>query len=339
MKLTPAIYGAAIVASLLITVSANAGTPPQYHLGQEVSLPGDEFWDYLTFDGAAKRLFVAHGSLVQVLDATSLKPIGEIPDTPGVHGVALANDFGSGYISAGRSGMIIVFNLKTLARVQEIKATGDNPDAILYDSFTHKVFSFNGRGRNVTVIDAKTNAVTTTIPVDAKPEAGVSDLAGHIYVNLEDKHTIAVIDAKQSKLEKAWPLDGCEEPSGLAIDRKHHRLFSVCVNKVMAVIDSKSGKMVATVPIGGRVDGAMFDPETQLAFASGGDGTMTIVHEDTPNKFSVVQTVTTKLGARTLALDETTHRVYTATAKFGAPTPGKRFTLEPGSFTVLSIEP
>jgi YVTN family beta-propeller protein len=320
--------------------STSSSKLPRYRLGQEVSLPGDEFWDYLTADGNGKRLFVAHGTRVQVLNLTDNKLAGEIADTPGVHGVALADDLGRGYISAGRSGMIVVFDLKSLARLQEIKATGDNPDAILYDAFTHKIFSFNGRGRNVTVIDAKTNEITATIAVDAKPEAGVTDLAGHVYLNLEDKHSIAVIDAKKAVLEKTWPLAGCEEPSGLAIDRKHQRLFSVCGNKIMAIVDAKSGRMVTTVPIGARVDGTVFDAKTELAFASGGDGTMTIVHEDTPDKYSVVQTVTTKVGARTLTLDETTHKVYTATAKFNIDPakPNQRPTVEPGSFSILTLE-
>lgn len=331
---------AAMLALVGIVMPASAATTPQYHVASEVPLPGDEFWDYLTFDDQGKRLFIAHGSRVQVLNAADGKVVGEIPDTPGVHGVAIADDFGRGYISVGRSGVIAVFDLKSLAKASEIKATGDNPDAILYDAFTRKVFSFNGRGRNVTVIDAKTNEVIGTIAVDAKPEAGVTDLAGHVYVNLEDKHSIAVIDAKQGTLEKSWPLTGCDDPTGLAIDRKHERLFAVCSNKVLAVVDAKSGHQIATVPIGGRVDGAAFDANTQLVFASGGDGTMTIVHEDTPDKFSVVQTVATKAGARTLTLDAATHRIYTATAQFHIdPAKPGRPTLEPGTFSVLVLEP
>jgi YVTN family beta-propeller protein len=330
-----------IVAAVFgLAMFSHAAIMPHYHVSQEVSLPGDEFWDYLTFDAATKRLFVAHGSRVQVLNAVDGKLIGEVADTPGVHGVALANDLGRGYVSAGRSGMIVVFDLKSLARLQEIKATGDNPDAILYDPFTHKIFTFNGRGRNATVIDAKTNTVTATIALDSKPEFAVTDLTGHVYVNLEDKNSLAMIDAKQATLEKTWSLTGCEEPSGLAIDRVHHRLFSVCSNKSMVVVDATNGKIVATLPIGGRVDGVAFDPETELAFASGGDGTMTVVHEDSPDKFSVVQTATTKIGARTVTVDVATHRVYTATANFkAASVPGQRPAMEPGTFTVLVLEP
>jgi len=336
-----------LVASLCIIAGAHAASlplapalPPHYNLAQEVAIPGDEGWDYLSFDGDSKRLFITHGSRVQVLDTRDYKVVGEIGDTPGVHGVAIANALNRAYISAGRSGMIVVVDLKSLARLQEIKA-GDGPDAVLYDSFTKQVFSFNGRSRNVTIIDAVQNKVLSTLAVDAKPEFGVSDEAGHVYVNLEDRNTLAVIDAKQRTLEKTWPLTGCEEPSGLAIDRKQQRLFSVCSNKTMMILDASSGRIVATVPIGAHVDGVVFDPVTQLAFASCGDGTMTVVHQDSADHYSVVQTIQTKLGARTVTLDEATHRVYTATAKlnFNPDQPQQRPTLVPSSFTLLVLEP
>lgn len=337
------------VLTVAIAVLAVCGLPAaesatNYHVAREVAISGDEGWDYLYADSAAGRLYVTHGTKVHVLKLADLTPVGEIGDTPGVHGVAVAPDFGQGYISAGRSDSIVVFDLKSLARLQEIKSGGGNPDAILYDPATHQVFSFNGRGHDATVIDVKTSAVVTSIALDSKPEFGVTDLAGRVYVNLEDANSIAVIDAGKRSLLETWPLAGCEEPSGLAMDRAHQRLFAVCSNKVMVVVDAGSGSVVATLPIGGRVDGVAFDAGTQLAFASGGDGTLTIVHEDTPDRFSVAQTVATRAGARTLAVDEKTHRVYTVTAKYGpAPEtgaqPAGRPKIVPGTFTVVELDP
>jgi len=321
--------------------SVAASGAPAYHVSREVPLSGDDGWDYLTADAAAGRLYVTHGTKVQVLKSSDMSTIGEIPDTPGVHGIALAPDLERGYISAGRADSIVVFDLRTLTRLQEIKTTGANPDAILYDPNTHRVFTFNGRGRNATVVDARDNSVIATIDLNAKPEFAVTDLAGSIYVNLEDASSIAAIDAASHTVRATWKLPACEEPTGLAMDRKHWRLFSVCSNKVMDVVDAKSGNVVATVPIGGRVDGVAFDPGAQLAFVSGGDGTMTVVHEDTADKFSVVQTVPTRIGARTVTLDEKTHRVYTVTAKY-LPTEESaagRPKIAPGTFSVLVMEP
>ena len=319
-----------------------AEAAPAYHIAQEAAVTGDEGWDYLTADAASGKLYVSHGSKVQILNSADLSLEGEVAQTPGVHGVALAPDLQRGYVSAGRADSVVVFDLKTLARLQEIKTTGANPDAILYEPTTHQVFTFNGRGRNATVIDTKDNAVVATLALDAKPEFAVADLAGHVYVNLEDANSIAVIDAAARKVQATWSLPGCEEPSGLAIDREHARLFSVCANKVMVMVDAKTGGVAATVPIGGRVDGVAFDPGKQMAFASGGDGTLTVVHEDGPQKLSVVQTVTTRIGARTVTLDEKTHRVYTVTAKYSADAAGQpsgRPKILPGTFSVLAIDP
>ena len=316
-----------------------------YQLAREVSLPGDEFWDYLSFDPQSARLFVTHGSRVQVVDGATLTVVGEIPDTQGVHGVAIATDLGRGYVSAGRADTVVVFDLHTLQSVTTIKTTGANPDAILYDPFSKRVFTFNGRGRNVTAIDATRNEVIGTIPVDAKPEFAATDAAGHIFVNLEDRNSLAMLDPKALKIAATWPLTGCEEPSGLAIDRAHGRLFSVCSNRVMDVVDAASGKVVASAPIGARVDGVAFDSTRGLAFATGGDGTLTIVHEDSPEKFSVVQTLATRAGARTVTVDEKTHRVFSVTAKFGPPEPATkeqpypRPRMEPGSFELLVMSP
>ena len=323
---------------------ASAANAAGYHLAHEVKIPGDTGWDYLAFDAADHRLFVSHGTHVEVLDTNTLALVGQIADTPGVHGIAVAHDLKRGYVSAGASSVIVVFDLATFRHLGEIK-TGGNPDAILYDAGTQRVFTVNGRGRDMTVVDARSNAVVSTIALDAKPEEAVSDGAGHIFVNLEDRNSVAEIDAKMMTVMATWPLAGCDEPSGLAIDRKHHRLFSVCSNQVMDIIDSESGRGVAQMPIGARVDGAGFDASTQMAFASGGDGTLTVVKEEDPDKFSVLETVQTKVNARTMTVDERTHRVFLSVAQRGAtpaPTetqPRPRAPVIPGTFEVLVIEP
>jgi DNA-binding beta-propeller fold protein YncE len=322
-----------------------AGPAAAWHLAREVGIPGDGGWDYLTFDAAANRVFVSHGIRVEVIDARKLTIIGAIDGTPGVHGIALAQDLGRGFVSAGASGSVVVFDLKTLTRLTEIRTTGENPDAILYEPSTRRVFTFNGRGRNVTVIDATSNQVLGTIDVDAKPEFAVTDGAGHIFVNLEDRNSLAEIDAAGMKILRTWPLEGCEEPSGLAFDLAHHRLFSVCGNRVMVVSDSGDGHQVARLPIGEGADGAGFDPQKALAFASCGDGTLTVVHELKPGKFAVKENVATRKGARTMTLDPATHRVFLTTAQRGAapaPTaenPRPRAPVIPGTFTLLMVQP
>ncbi|MBV8147342.1 MAG: YncE family protein [Gammaproteobacteria bacterium] len=326
-------------------LSAAAQAAPQYHLAQEVKLPGDGGWDDLTFDDGAHRLFISHGTQVLVVDTDKLTVAGTIEDTPGVHGIALATDVGHGYISAGRSGNVVVFDLKTLARLKDIKATGENPDAILYDSATHRVFSFNGRGRNATVIDSRSDEVVGTIALDAKPEFAVSDGKGTVYVNLEDKSSIAQIDAQHMKVTAVWPVSGCEEPSGLAIDIANQRLFAGCGNKVMVVVDARSGHTLGTAPIGQGVDGAKYDSGMQLAFASCGEGVLTAVSSDAGGKPHLAQSIATQRGARTMTLDEHTHRIFLVTASFGPPppatpdTPHPRPAMLPGSFRLLVVEP
>lgn len=334
----------ACAVTLFCAAAVQADTTPRYHLAHTVPLPGDEGWDYLTFDKDGGRVFVAHGTKVQIVDSEKLTLTGEIGETPGVHGVAIAADLGRGYISAGRENTLIVFDLKSLAVIARIKTTGENPDAVLYEPTTHRVFTFNGRGRNVSVIDTGKNEVIGTIPVDAKPEFAQADGAGHVYVNLEDRSSIAVIDPQKLVVTAVWPLGGCEGPSGLAIDTAKRRLFSVC-DKVMAVVDANSGHLLAEVPIGAGVDAAAYDPGTQLAFASGGDGTLTVVKELTPGKFAAVQTVKTKAGARTMTLDELSHRIYLVTAKLGprpaatAEQPHPRPSIVPRSFQMLVVDP
>ncbi|HEX4619611.1 MAG TPA: hypothetical protein VH135_07760 [Steroidobacteraceae bacterium] len=330
--------------SLAPLAATQAADAPHYRITHQVALPGDEGWDYLLYDQVGHRLFVSHGTRVLVVDAEKLTVTGEIPDTPGVHGIALAADLGRGYISAGRAGSVVVFDLKTLARLKEIKVTGDNPDAILYDPATHRVFTFNGRGRNATAIDARTDEIAGTVALDAKPEFAASDAKGRVYVNLEDKSSLAVLDPHKVSVEATWTIPGCEEPSGLALDAAHGRLFPVCGNKVMAVVDVATGKVLGTAPIGGGVDAAAFDPGTGLAFASCGEGVLTVVRVGSSGRPEVVQSVTTQRGARTMALDLEKHRVFLVTADFSPPPPATaaqprpRPAMVPGSFRLLVLE-
>jgi DNA-binding beta-propeller fold protein YncE len=329
---------------------AAAATPAslQYRITHRVALPGDEGWDDLTFEEeGGERLFISHGSEVLVVNTQTFKVVGTIADTPGVHGIALAPELGRGYVSAGRANKIVVFDLKSLARTAEIKSTGENPDAIIYDPFSARVFAFNGRGRNMTAIDAKTGTVVGTLPLDAKPEFAVSDGKGRIYVNLEDKNSLAAIDPKLLRVVSTWPLSGCEEPSGLALDTAGKRLFAGCDNKVMVALDATSGRILGSAPIGDGVDGARYDPALHLAFASCGEGVLTVVKAETGTGGApeVVQSLATERGARTMTLDERGHRVFLVTANFGPPPaatadhPHPRPPILPGTFRLLVAEP
>jgi hypothetical protein len=332
---------------LVATVLLAAFVTPvwSYHVAGEIHLPGAEGWDYLSVDEQANRLYVSHGTHVEVIDTKTLKPVGQIDQTPGVHGIAIAADLGRGYISAGATATVVVFDLKTLARLGEVKTTGANPDAILYEPVTHRVFTFNGRGRNATVIDGRTSQVVGTITLDAKPEFAVADAKGEVFVNLEDKNSIAQIDAKTLEVRNRWPMKGCEEPSGLALDRQSARLFSVCSNEVMEIVDAASGRVVSEAHIGKNVDGAGFDAARHLAFASGGDGTLTVVKEEGPEKFTVAETLRTKTGARTMAVDPGSHRVFLSAGErqpAPPPAPGQPRvppTIKEGTFEVLVVGP
>src|SRR5579863_8922520 len=261
--------------------AAQAPGPSGYHLLKKIKLGGEGFWDYLNFDSSTRRLFISRGTKVIVLDVDSEKVVGEIPDTAGVHGIALSPDSGNGFTSNGQAGTVSIFDLKSLPVVGHAQA-GTNPDAIVYDPATKRVFAMNGRSGDVTAIDAVTGNVVGTIPVGGKLEFAAADGAGHLYVNVENKSEEVQIDSKNLVVTAHWPLDPCKEPSGLAIDAKNHRLFAGCDNKMMAVIDTDSGKVIATPAIGLGVDADAFDPGTGFAFASNGAGTLTVVHEDSP---------------------------------------------------------
>jgi YVTN family beta-propeller protein len=331
-----------LVFQCAVTHARQQKPPSGYHVVNQYKLGGEGGWDYIAIDAKARRLYVSHATHVMVVDADSGAVVGDIPDTPGVHGVAVVEEVGKGYVSNGRASTVTVFDLKTLKTLKQIPV-GKNPDAIIYDDASKRVFTMNGAGEDTTAIDVKTDAVAGTLALGGRPEFAVTDGQGHVFVNLEDKSAIAEFDSRRLAVEAKWPIAPAEEPSGLAFDRKHRRLFSVGSNKLLAVVNADTGKVVTTVPIGGGVDAAAFDPETGFAFSSNGDGTLTVVHEDSPDKYTVVENVTTRRGARTMALDPKTHKVYLVTAEFGpppAPTPERprpRPSIVPGSFTLLVV--
>lgn len=331
---------AAVLTSIFIALAAVSALAGDYHLINTYKLGGEGGWDYLTIDSSARRLYISRATHVMVIDVDTGKSVGDIPDTPGVHGIALAPELGRGFVSDGREGMVTIFDLQSLKPITKVKA-GENPDAILYDPASKRVFAFNGRSHDATAIDAASGNVVGTIKLEGKPEFAASDGKGEIFVNIEDKSQIDAIDSNKLQVKASWPLAPCEEPSGLAIDRKNRRLFAGCDNKMMAVVDADTGKVIATPAIGEGVDANGFDPETNLAFASCGEGVLTVMKEESPMKFTVLQSVQTQQGARTMALDEKTHNVAVVTAKFGpppAPTPDNphpRRTTLPDTFVVL----
>jgi DNA-binding beta-propeller fold protein YncE len=306
-------------------------------------LGGEGGWDYLTVDPESHHLFISRSTQVIVIDTESGKPVGDIPDTPGVHGIALANDLGRGFTSNGREGTVSIFDLKTFKLISKVQSVGDNPDAILFDPATSRVFTFNGRSHNSTAIDAASGNIVGKIELGGKPEFGVSTGQGELFVNIEDKSELLALDPKDLKVKSRWPLAPCESPSGLAIDKKNRRLFVGCDNKMMAVVNADTGKVITTLPIGDGVDADRFDPDKKLAFASCGEGALTVVREDSPDKFSVAQNLKTERGARTMELDPKTHKIYLVTAKFGPPPaataeqPHPRPSILPDTFEVLVV--
>lgn len=303
--------------SLFFVTNAFA-TTPQHHVLKKIELGGNGFWDYLSVDDAARRLYVSHDTQVIVIDLNTSKVVGNIPNTPGVHGIALAPELNRGFISCGQASSAIIFDLKSLKVLGQVK-TGTDPDTILYDPASKKVFAFNGRSNDVTAFDAATGAVAGTIALGGKPESAKTDGKGNVYVNIEDRSEVIAIDSQKLTILKHFAIKPGEEPAGMGIDIAHHRIFSGCGNKIMTVLDTETGKVIATVPIGEECDGVGFDAETGLIFCSNGDGTLTVVKESSPGKFEVSETVATQKGARTMTIDPKTHNVYLPVGQFGPP--------------------
>lgn len=320
-------------------ITAYAQNAPGFHVTKTFHIASSGGWDYLAVN--ENKLYVSHGTQVNVLDKNNGDSLGIIENTTGVHGIAFVNSLNKGYTSNGRLNNVTVFDLKTQKQLGQV-ATGQNPDAIFYDNYSKRIITCNGRSNDLTVIDPETDKVVSTILVGGKPETAVSDDAGRIYVNIEDKNEIVEIDAKTFKVLNHWSVAPGEEPTGLAIDKKTKRLFAGCGNKLMVVVDAVSGKVVDKVPIGDGCDGDAFDPSTKNIFTSNGAGTVTVIHEDDANKYKVVENAVTKPRARTIALDEKTHTVYLPTAEF-EPLPAgaaknERPKMVPGTFQVLVLE-
>ena len=321
-----------------ISYAADSG----YHVIKKLQLGGVGGWDYLTVDSAARRLYISRSTHVMVVDIDTDKVVGDIADTPGVHGIAIAPELNIGFTSNGRANTATIFDLRTLKVLGQVK-TGENPDAILYDSASKRVFTFNGRSKDATVFEAVSGEVAGTIALGGKPEFAAADGKGKVYVNMEDTNEVVEIDSRKLALTKRNSLRPCEEPTGMGLDAEHHRVYSGCHNKVMTILDTETGKVIATVPIGEGVDGNGFDPKTGLAFSANGDGTLTEVRESSPGKFEVVETVTTQRGSRTMAIDPKTHNIYLPAAQFSpqtvSTTEGSRphSTMIKDSFSVLVV--
>jgi len=332
------------IASLAAAISvvgsssrAAAAGSSGYHVIKTIPVPGDDGWDYVAVDSAARRIYISHGTHVVVMNADTYAIEGDIPDTPGVHGIAIAPDLGRGFISSGRANTATIFDLKTLKTIGTAK-TDANPDAIAYDSVSKRVFAFNGRGKNATVINATDGAVVGTIPLGGKPEFAVADGKGNIFVNNEDTSEVMEIDTQKLALTHRWPLAPCKSPSGLAMDLKTRRLIAGCDDKVGVVVNADTGKVITPLTIGDGVDANAFDPATDYAFASNGDGTLTVIHEDSSDKFTVIDNVPTKKSARTMGLDLKTHNIFLPAADFDPPAPGeRRGKMKPGSFVILVV--
>jgi DNA-binding beta-propeller fold protein YncE len=328
-----------VTAGLLILFAgvAFAAAPEGYHLLKTIPIPGDGGWDYVAVDAAARRVYVSHATRVEVLDADSGELKGQIADTAGVHGIAVAPEFGRGFTSNGRANTVTVFDLKTL-QPQGTVATGRNPDCIIYDPATRRVFAFNGGGGSVTAIDAADSRVAGTIDLGGKPEFAAADGTGHVFVNLEDKEEVLKLDAHGLKVLERWPIAPAKAPVSLAIDAPGRRLFVGCRSKVLLVLNADNGKAVASLPIGDRVDATAYDAEAKLVFSSCGDGTVTVVRQESPDKYSVVETIKTRPGSKTMGLDPKTHRLFLPGVEYkpaAAGAPRQRPAVVPGSFVLL----
>jgi len=334
------IFGVVVCLCLNLHAAPAPSNSSGYHLIDSVLLGGEGGWDLYGLDTAAQRLYISRGTRVQVVDCARDSLVGEIPNTNGVHGIAVAAFSGKGFTSNGRDSSVTVFDLKTLKQLAVIKIQARNPDVILFEPSSKRVFVFNGGSNNAVALDAAGNTIVGTVSFEGKPELAVADGKGRVFVNLEDKSSVVEFDAVTLKVLHTWPLAPGAEPTGIAMDRQHRRLFSACNNNLMIVLDADSGKVIAQLPIGKGVDGAGFDPSTRFAFSSNGEGSLSVVREESPAKFSAMESVVTRQGARTMALDEKSHRIYMVSARFGPPPeptadhPHPRPAIEPGSATL-----
>lgn len=344
MRISLKMFGCAL-ACLFSLAAPGAFAAPQaggYHVIRRIPVGGEGGWDYLRVDPDAHRIYISRGTHMMVVDENSGKVIGDLLETKGIHGVALATDLGKGFTSNGGDQSVTVFDLKTIKPITVIKVTGENPDSIIYDPQSKRVFTLNGRSSNATAIDATTNKVVGTVNLNGKPEEPALDGRGNMFVNLEDKSAILEFDVKTLAVKGTWPIAPCEGPSALAYDSAHHRLFAAC-DKILGVINADTGKVVASPPIGGDPDGDGYDPGTGMIFAACREGLVSVIHEDGPDKYSVIGNITTQFGTRTMTLDPKTHHVFTVTADFKAappPTPDNpRPRPQPidGSFVILEI--
>ena len=306
----------AILLSLNWALVAAPTWAAEYSVTKKIPIAGQGSWDYLTVDESARRLYVSHGTQVEVLDIDSGTVVGNITKTPGVHGIAIAAELGRGFVSNGQASTVTIFDLKTLKAIADVP-TGQKPDAIIYDPSTKRVFAFNGDSNSATAIDAATGKVAGTVDLGGGPEFAVADGKGYVFDNLEDESLVVKINARDLKVEQRWPTAPCAKPSSIAMDRENRRLFIGCRSKVMAVMNADTGQVITTLPIGDHVDATAFDAESKLIFNSNGEGTISVIHEDGPDKYSPVETVKTAPRAKTMALDPKTHQLFLSTAEAG----------------------
>lgn len=337
---TNVVKGQLYLLIIAITTLVSAASISGYHLLKEISVGGDGSWDYVTVDAVTRRLYASHGTQVEVLDLDSERPVGKVTDLNGVHGIAVASALGRGFVTNGLSSTVTIFDLKTLKHLGEV-AAGKSPDGVLFDSASGRVFAFNHHGDNVTVFGASDGKLVDTIELGGEPEFPVNDEKGSVWVNLEDKSILIRLDAKSLKITGRWPTAPCEAPSSMAIDRERRRLFIGCNSKVMAVANADTGKIITTLPIGPHVDATAFDPGTDLIF-NANNGSVSVIHADSPDQYSLVETVTTQLKANTLAVDPETHKVYLPSAEWtsskpSAGTPNPAPARVPGTFKILVL--
>ncbi len=329
-----------------ITSGAQSAAAAGYHIVKTIPVGADGGWDYVSIDAAARRLYVSHATKMVVIDIDRDTVVGELTDTPGIHGIAIAPELGRGFTSNGRDSSVTIFDVKTLAVLGRVKVTGANPDAILFDAATRRVFTFNGRSANATALDATNGAVLGTIALAGKPEFAQTDGKGRLFVNIEtDPGQIQVIDSRTLTVTATFTLTGCDAPTGLAYDRTRDRLFSVCGNRVLIVSNPTTRRVVTSIPIGPGVDAVSYDESERLLFASnGGDGTMTVIKQEDADRYTSLGNATTRVGSRTMTIDPTSHRAYLATVQYGptpAPTaeqPRPRAPVRPGSFAILVLD-